>query len=384
MLRIEDAHLPGLADLSGDRLRAITGADEVDLLRLRYRPGKRAILHVATWKNGHSTEGTLWFFGSDKGRRIARRNRMASSFDPETAALFEAFPQDHRMPQIRRFLADYEAVLQKMTGRRAGGAPVLLRYRPGLSCTFRCALDGPEPVYVKLINDDDPQRLQTANRAMQNALASSGTTVAPVLGIDRELGAVAYGSAPGLPLDQAVSDINSLAPLDRAIAGLRHFWAAPIPCGRTLDPEMLLARARESVDFVAITAPSCLSDVASILRDLEERRPDAPLRPIHADMKLEHVVLDADQTTLIDTESVSLGLPDYDLAQLFGRIWQVEQEGRFPTPLAEAAAAQVRSAAGTSFDWCLGIVAVRLAKFYAQRPGPDTDSAIRAILGRLA
>lgn len=147
---------------------------------------------------------------------------------------------------------------------------------------------------------------------------------------------------------------------------------------------MLLARARESVDFVAITAPSCLSDVASILRDLEKRRPDAPLRPIHADMKLEHVVLDADQTTLIDTESVSLGLPDYDLAQLFGRIWQAEQEGRFPTPLAEAAAARVRDAAGTSFHWCLSIVAVRLAKFCAQRPGPDTDSAIRAILGRLA
>lgn len=61
MLTIDDAHLPGLADLSQKRLRDITGAQEVDLLRLRYRPGKRAILHVATRTTRTGPKGRFGF-----------------------------------------------------------------------------------------------------------------------------------------------------------------------------------------------------------------------------------------------------------------------------------------------------------------------------------
>lgn len=383
MLSIDDAQMPGLADLSHERLCTITGADEVDILRLRYRPGKRAILHVATWTDAGRNEGALWFFGGEKGRRVARRNKTVSHFDPETQALFEAFPQDHRAPQIRSFLDQYESILPEMTGFHASAEPVLLRYRPGLSCTFRCALRGQAPAFVKLVNDDDPVRLREANTAMQDALAISDLSVAPVLGIDTTLGAIAYGSAPGFPLDQALSKAGNLEPLKRAIAGLRHFWSVPVAPARTMGPQILLTRARESVDFVAVTAPSCLAEASAILDRLVATTPDEPLYPIHGDMKLEHVFLDDGCTTLIDTESVSLGLADYDLAQLYGRLWQAEFEGLLPRPLVQAAAAYVRSEVGPAFDWCLGVVAVRLAKFYAQRPGPDTDRSIRAILRRL-
>lgn len=73
MFGIEDSDLPGLADLSESRLRAMTGAEEVDLLRLRYRPGKRAILHVATRSGADRREGALWFFKGQKGQRLAHR-----------------------------------------------------------------------------------------------------------------------------------------------------------------------------------------------------------------------------------------------------------------------------------------------------------------------
>ncbi|MFK7944305.1 MAG: hypothetical protein AB8B85_15525, partial [Paracoccaceae bacterium] len=106
MLRIDDAHLPGLADLTQDRLCAITGADKVDLLRLRYRPGKRAILHIVARTGTVRDEGTLWFFKGDKGKRVARRNKKTARFDPEAQVVFQAFPNDHRMPQIKAFLDD--------------------------------------------------------------------------------------------------------------------------------------------------------------------------------------------------------------------------------------------------------------------------------------
>lgn len=383
MLTIDDAHLPGLADLSQKRLRDITGAQEVDLLRLRYRPGKRAILHVATRTDADRTEGAVWFFSGEKGRRVARRNRKVSQYDPETGAIFEAFPQDHRMPQIRSFLERFETILPVMTGSFASAPPVLLRYRPGLSCTFRCALEGQSPAFVKLINDDDPTRLRLANRAMRSALAGSALSVAPVLGVDTDLKAIAYDSALGAPLDAALSEGHTLAPLEQAIAGLTQFWSAPITPERIMGPELLLTRARESADFVAVTAPTCHSEIAAIADRLEAAIPDAPLCPIHGDMKLEHVFIDHGRITLIDTESVSSGLADYDLAQLYGRLWQAEQEGQLPTRLVQSASAFIRAEAGPAFDWCLGVVAVRLAKFYAQRPGDDTDRSICAIVKRL-
>lgn len=383
MLEIDDARLPGLAQLSQDRLRAITCADEVELLRLRYRPGKRAILHVATRTGAGRSEGSLWFFGGDKARRVARRNGQVSHFDPVTEALFETFPQDHRMPQIRCFLDQYEAILPAMTGCRADAPPVLLRYRPGLSCTFRCLLDGQGPAYVKLMNGADPRRLRASNAEMQKALAASDLAVAAVLGINPDLGAIAYRGAPGAPLDRALSSAGTLVPLKRAIAGLRHFWSAPLVPARKMGPDVLLTHARDGAQFVAVTALSCHAETARIVDRLEREVPDEPLCPIHGDVKLEHLFLDDARTTLIDTESVSLGVADYDLAQLYGRLWQAEFEGHLPTPLASAAARLVRSSAGPAFEWCLGIVAVRLAKFHAQRPGPDTETSIRAILERL-
>lgn len=383
MLRIEDAHLPGLADLTQDRLRAITGADEVDLLRLRYRAGKRAILHIAARTGTARNEGTLWFFKGDKAKRLARRNKKTARFDPHAQVLFELFPNDHRMPQIRTFLDGINEFIPSMTGYAAAGRPQLLRYRPGLSCTFRCPVRGQKAAFVKLINDDDPVHLCASNRAMQRALASSDVSVAKALGVNHQISAIAYETAPGLPLDETLARNSDLSALTQAMAALRSFWRAPIKPERQMGPDRLLLRARESADFVAVAAPDCAGDAADIVAELEAALPESVLPPIHGDMKLEHVFLDGERATLIDTESVSMGLPDYDLAQLYGWLWQAEFEGQLPRQIVEVGSAMVRAEAGPDFDWCLGVVAVRLAKYYAQRPAPGMSQAIVAILERV-
>ena len=383
MLWIKDAHLPGLTDLTQDRLRKLTGADEVELLRLRYRAGERAILHIAARTGDARNEGTLWFFKGDKGQRIARRNKKTTRFDSDAKALFEAFPNDHRMPQIKAFLQDFKAVIPQLTGYEAAGIPQLLRYRPGLSCTFRCPLQGHSAAFVKLVNDDDPLRLHAANGTMQRALEGSDVWIAKALGVERQIGAIAYETAPGIPLDRALAQSPDLSALTQAISALRDFWRAAIWPERQMGPDQLLVRARESVEFVAVTAPDCAGAVASIVAGLKTALPQSALQPIHGDMKLEHLFIDKERATLIDTESVSMGLPDYDLAQLYGRLWQAEVEELLPRALVTSASAKVRSVAGPDFDWCLGVVAVRLAKFYAQRPVPGMSHSIMAILERL-
>lgn len=380
MLAIDDRDLPGLADLSQERLRAITGADHVALLGLRYRAGKRAIVHIAFETGEQRTEGALWFFKGDKARRLARHNRATARFAPEARALFEAFPHDHRMPQIRDFLGRGACIIEDLTGTAAAGAPVLLRYRPGLSCTFRCPLEGGSAAFVKLINDDDPARLLKANRIMLRRLAGGPVTLAPALGIDASVSAVAYASASGRPLDAVLAEAVTTAPLDQAIGALRTFWQAPIAPARRMGPDLLLNRARESAAFVAVTAPSCVAAARAVVARLVASPPDVALRPIHGDMKLEHVFIDGSRTVLIDTESVSLGPPDYDLAQLLGRLWQAELEGQLPRAQVRAACARVRAQAGPAFGWCLDVVALRLAKFYARRPASDMTQKIAAML----
>ena len=325
MIAIHDPELPGLSGLDAAALQRITGAEDVSLMRFRYRAGKRAILHLET----EAGEGSVWFFQGDKARRLARRNKPTARYDRASEALYETFPNDHRMPQIRAFLDDYARVARELIGGRPAGAPDLLRYRPGLSCTFRCRRADGVAVYVKLINDDSPARLAEMNRQMVAHLAASSVSVAPVIGIAPE-------------------------------------------------------RAAECVDMTRLTVPAMTDAVARVFARLEADPPRLAMRPIHADVKLEHLFIDAGQTTLIDTESVSLGPPDYDLAQLFGRLWQAELEGQLPRGMVDRAASAVREAAGGTFDWCLDVVALRLAKFYAQRPTPDAAGKIAAILERLS
>lgn len=108
---IDDAALPILNDLSSEALSKMTGVPNTGLLRLRYRQGKRAILHVTS----PAGEGALWAFAGDKGRRIARRNR-GSRLDDQTGTVFDPFPNDHRLPEIAALLRSWQAVAPALIG----------------------------------------------------------------------------------------------------------------------------------------------------------------------------------------------------------------------------------------------------------------------------
>lgn len=379
MIAIDDPALPGLSALDAAALARITGTGGIAVERLRYREGRRAILHLSS---ADGTEGALWFYAGDRARRIARDQR-AATFDAATAALYERFPQDHRLPEIRLFLERWPRLAPGLIGGRARGEPRLMRYRPGLSCTFRCTRADGAVAFVKLIREEAVGALALFGEALARALSPGPVGVAPVLGTDPAVSAIAYACAPGRPLDAALAAAGS-RPIGQAMTALGRLWQARLTPPRTLTADTLRSRARDCLALACATVPDAVPRMARVLARIEAGEPRLPLRPIHGDVKLEHIFIDGERTTLIDTESLSLGPPDYDLAQLDGRLWQAEAEGALPAATVAEASGAIRRSAGPGFDWCRNVVALRLAKFHAQRPGPAASARIGAILDRLA
>jgi hypothetical protein len=219
---------------------------------------------------------------------------------------------------------------------------------------------------------------------MSSLLKQTPVSVTPVMGTDLDISAISYAAACGKPLDAELAMASSPDPVLQGIDALRRFWRLDLTPDRHVTRETLMARAVESAALVGVTVPEAHAGVSRILNKLESAAPTLGCRPIHGDMKLEHMFLDGGRTTLIDTDTVSLGPPDYDLAQLYGRLWQAELDGRLPCDLVSRAAEEVRRSAGEAFGWCLDVVALRLAKFHAQRPSAEAAEKIAGLLERLA
>ena len=67
---LSDPDLPALDGLVQEDLDRITGTPGTRLLRARYQPGARAVIHVEL---GHGQEGSVWFFAGTKAQGLARR-----------------------------------------------------------------------------------------------------------------------------------------------------------------------------------------------------------------------------------------------------------------------------------------------------------------------
>ncbi|TRD16007.1 phosphotransferase [Palleronia caenipelagi] len=360
---INDPNLPALGDLSGDALERMTGRKDLRLLRLRYRKGQRAILHVGSPEG----EGVVWLFAGGKGRRIARRNPSAY-FDPESGAVFEDFPNDHRLPEIAALIREWPEVAPQLIGGPAVGGLDLLRYRPGLSATLRCVRADGRVAYVKVIRGEDVTAIATANRRQVGQLTGTKLEIAPVLGTAPALRAIAFASAKGVPLDQLLREAKGLAQLGTVLDRLASLQRQPAVSTRVKDATHLHQTAREAAEVICTVFPD-LSDLTfRLLAKLDTLpRPEGSTQ-IHGDIKLEHIFTDGDRVTLIDTETMALGPADYDPAMLSGRIRMAEAEARIAPQVAAKARSRIAQRAGPWFEWCAVVVGLRLARYYAQHP----------------
>lgn len=372
---ISDPDLPMLATIGQADLARISGHPGTRLLRLRYQPGARAILHVALGPEASAPEGTIWFFAGQKAEALARRHPDAR-LDPRSGALFQSFPQDHRMPHLARFVAQAPDLAPRLIGGPARDAPTLMRYRPGLSATFRWHRSDGQVYFVKQTagSSVSAQALAVANLA--DAARGRAVSFAPVAGLVPELGLIAYDCAPGVPLEADLSDIA----VARVLGALKELWSLPVVPARVLDRKALLDGAMAAQRTVALFDPQAGRCAADLVGRLESWDVPVHLRPIHADMKLEHAFLSGHQTTLIDIENLSLGDPDYDLAALDARLTLARLTGRCAAPDAEGARQQIRKGAGVGYLWFLACTRLQCARFLAQRLDPATITILRQIL----
>lgn len=381
--QVRDAALPALSSLDQAGLDRITGGNGARLLRARYQPGARAILHVALGPTPDAGEGSVWFYAGTKALGLSR-DLPDARLDADTGALFQAFPQDHRLPHLARFVARAMEFAPRLIGGPADGPPRLLRYRPGLSATFRWTRADGRVVYVKQTPDQDVAAQAVSVTQLAHAAYGLNLGFPAVAGIIPELGLIAYIAAEGQALDHILAnpDAGPIPGSMTQVAGaLAELAALPVTPARLLDRDHLLLRADLARQMIDIVDPVAGKMAAQLMERVRAHPVPVRLRPIHGDMKLEHAFLSGRHTTLIDIESLSLGDPDHDLARLETRVEMSALTGRITGLEARIATTALRPYTGPHYPWFLDCARLHSAKFFAQRLDPATLPLMRHILG---
>lgn len=368
--------LPTVAALRRADLDRITGHAGTRLLRLRYQPEARAILHVALGPAADAPEGSIWFYAGRKAESLAKKLPDAR-FDPTTGALFQAFPQDHRLTALATFVQAADAHAIRLIGGPALGPPVPVRYRPGLSATFRWTRTDGAAFFVKHTTETEVTAQAQTLCNLADAARGRALDFPAVAGMVPELGLIAYTAVPGMPLSEAPCDRD----VTQVLGALRTLWSLPLVPEKLLDRPSLLARAARSQRMIALFDDEAGRTAADLVARLEDWRVPVRMRPIHADMKLEHAVLSGRQTCLIDMDSLALGDPDYDLASLDARITLATLSGQISQHTAESTIHLVRQLAGPAYLWFLACARLKCATFLATRLDPGSIPVMRRILG---
>lgn len=381
---LRDPDLPALEGLDQPTLARITGAKEARLLRARYQPGARAILHVALDQSPAAAEGSIWFYAGTKAQTLRRRLPDAR-LDADTGALFQTFPYDHRIPHLARFVANAAEFAPGLIGAPAAGPPKLMRYRPGLSATFCWIRDDGRRFFVKQTPNTDVTAQADSMLHLLAATQSAdlGLAFTPVAGTVPDLGLIAYAAADGRPMDQCLAGAGParacLAVKQVALA-LRRLSVLPVRPLRVLDRAAHLQRAQQACQMIAMMDHETGLIASGMWATLQSRVVPVRQLPIHGDMKLDHAFLAGDLTTLIDMESLSFGDPDYDLAKLEARLAMAALTGQITSTDALAAQRALRPFTGPDYGWFLTCARLQCAKFFAQRADPVLIPQMRTVL----
>ena len=200
----------------------------------------------------------------------------------------------------------------------------VLSYLPGERCTVRFTFPGSsnQPAIVgKLEPGGTAERVHDWLVRLWAAPGRRFQTPRP-LGVEPDLGIRWVQLVDGLRLDRCWSDGNLAAPLIlrvvEAAAGLHAVPLPDLPVRR--PPDVLRRIERKVLPRIDAALPALGLASTALYEALAQRAtalPDRPLRTIHGDLHAANVLLQGDEVTLVDLDSLTLGDPAYDLA-LFG------------------------------------------------------------------
>ena len=219
--------------------------------------------------------------------------------------------------------------------------------------------------------------------------ATAKFTVVDPLFYCSERRCLVLAEAPGRSLQEILSDseegIDSVRPVARALAA---FNQSEVPAVVSHSACEQLGFLQSAAELLRWACPSSIAVIDDVVNQANARLRDVPHRPIHWDLKTDHIFLDGEQVIFIDLDTVSLGDPARDPGHLAAHIAcriefpEITQERAHAAAVAlvEEYFAHVPAAWQEQFTLQYAIAALEAACRLFKRQEPDwADRATSAI-----
>jgi len=406
--------------------------ESCNLIRFRYRPGKRAIALYDVGTRDETTDqvSTQWLTAmtyADKSvRQLFKKLHVelangeqhndcsafqSLSYLADDDLLVQVFPVDRYLPQIGDFLKDPPTdVIAGMLGTFGPGNWTVKnidiepgRYRPLMGLTLRYCVEAysksggrqTRNFFVKLYRGNEGsvtwQRLIELRRQLSGysctfELLHSGTWL-------EHHSALILEQAPGQPLDTILAgggkDIDQV--MTRVANAMFELHASPLKMPTVHLADELWGHADRSIEFISWARPEFANVLKGIRAALSDSQHVVEPRPAHCDLKAEHLLIDDCHVTFIDLDSAAMADPVYDLAMMLVRLQVMSTLDGLSRVVTEAAADSLlehyfRLAPA---DWRnrlphqLGNAGIKVALFFVQHQVPDWPKRTHLLLDQI-
>ncbi len=265
------------------------------------------------------------------------------SYVPDLDMLLQVFPHDARLPGLATLMAGSPPELLPSIMAEFGEeawqlehwTAESLKYRPTRRATMRLQVRARHTAsgqvaerlfYAKVYPDPDEalrafQRQDDLHQRIEAAGAPVG--VARVIAHTAALHTVIQSAVPGVSLDRLVASgpdaDRALRVAARAVAGLHQMPVDSIRLDGHESPRSLSNRIdhlERDGALLRAAHPELADSIAFLVATIVAGLSEAPLAPIHGDLKPEHVYIDGSNACLIDFDFLRVDDPLLDVVRM--------------------------------------------------------------------
>ncbi|MDZ7291738.1 MAG: aminoglycoside phosphotransferase family protein, partial [candidate division KSB1 bacterium] len=228
----------------------------------------------------------------------------------------------------------------------------VLRYVPGKRLTARCTVrmkrdDGDETnisFIAKQLNDGKKaeQSFHTL-RALHKVWSSHGFYLAEnaaalpapapfprALALNKERAVIFIEELPGKNLAEALTEVDLAQVMPAAGALLAAFHRIPKQVKKRVSRKSELKEVRKALGTIGTAFPELEPRLQKLFGTLcaLHWEDNTPMALLHGSLRLNHLVIHEGRLALLDLDSLRLGPPAYDLANLLSSLYYFEAQGR--------------------------------------------------------
>lgn len=319
-----DPGLPMEALLDGGRMARVLERSlgragevgEVQIARVRWKPGRRLVVHYRARVDGEHHDAVATALAGEDLRAHARRPAWAEAarvvngrspavtplaFDDDVDALVTWLPLDVALPALTAPSDDLPRRLAEAGIDPGGSEPRLVGYKPGSRAVLRL---GPH-----VLKGYGSRRQFEA--ALAGLRASAGALPAPAFEAALpELRATVQEAVEGSSPPDAVAAAGLAAGLAREVRGAVSGAGLPLA-----PPQQQLAEARRHAALACALLPEEEARIERLLRALDASAPRlTPLAPAHGDFHVDQLLVERGVPRIVDFDDMCLAPAALDLA----------------------------------------------------------------------